>query len=362
MIRVVIVDDSPVIVELLTFALGDDPDLQIVGTAQDGEEAIRVVAEKKPDIVLMDINMPKMSGFEATRKIMETTAVPIVIMTSARDPREVAVSFEAMQAGALACLQKPTGIDHPDYEKMVGELKNTLKLMAGIPVVRRWRTRPYNVAVPERIPSLEPARSIDVVAIGASIGGPAAIETILSRLPLNFPVPVLIVQHMSEGFTGGFVDWLGKASGFPVAIPNNGDTPKPGHAYVAPEGFHMGLDPHHSIRLSRDFPENGLRPSVAYLFHSINAVCGNHTIAVLLTGMGEDGAEELLQLKNAGALTFAQDEGSAIVFGMPGVAVKRGAALYVMPPEKIADMITHLVTRSNYRMNITPDTEPELEI
>jgi two-component system chemotaxis response regulator CheB len=362
MIRVVIVDDSPVIVELLTFAIEEDPDLQVIGTAKDGEEAVRLVAEKKPDIVLMDINMPRMSGFEATRQIMGTTAVPIVIMTSARDPREVEVIFEAMQAGALACLKKPTGIDHPEYRKTMDELITTLKLMAVIPVVRRWRTVPYNGGVPEHIPAGEPARSVGVVVIGASTGGPAAIETLLSRLPYDLPVPVLIVQHISEGFTRGFVDWLEKSSGFPVSIPKNGDIPKPGHAYVAPEGVHMGLDSHHAIRLSSDPPQNGLRPSVAYLFRSIREACGNHAIAVLLTGMGEDGAEELLHLKNAGALTFAQDESSSVVFGMPGVAVKRGAAHYVMPPEKIADMITHLVTRPGNRMNISPGTGPGLEV
>lgn len=361
MIRVVIVDDSPVILELLTFGLMEDPLLQVVGTAHDGEDAIRVVAEKHPDIVLMDINMPTMDGFEATRRIMETNAVPIVIMTSARDPREVAVSFEALQAGALACLQKPTGIDHPEYGRTMGELTRTVKLMAEIPVVRRWGTRTETGEVP-RFPPREPAHTIRMIAIGASTGGPGAIETILAGLPHNLPVPVLIVQHISEGFTQGFVDWLEKTSGFPVTIPDNGDLPKPGHAYVAPEGYHMGLDSHFAIQLVRGQRENNLRPSVAHLFRSVNAVCGNHAIAVLLTGMGEDGAEELLQLKNAGALTFAQDEGSSIVFGMPGTAVKRGAALYVMPPEKIADMITYLVSQKAHTMNIMPGSTAGPEI
>ena len=362
MIRVVIVDDSPVIRELLAFALGEDKDLSIIGTATDGEEAVRRVAEKQPDIVLMDINMPKMNGFEATRQIMETTPVPIIIMTSARDPREVAVSFEAMQAGALACLQKPTGIDHPDYAKVMGELKSTLKLMAGIPVVRRWRPVPSAGAAPERIPLHEPPRSYGVIAIGASTGGPTAIEKILSRFPKNLPVPVLIVQHMSDGFIPGFANWLEKTSGFPVTIPKNGESLIPGQAYVAPEGFHMGLDNTLSIRLFTTPLENGIRPSVSHLFRSINAVCGNHVIAVLLTGMGEDGADELLNLKKGGAITFAQDESSSVVFGMPSVAIKKGAALYVMPPEKIAEMITGLVVRSGFNVNTMPGAEPGLEV
>lgn len=362
MIRVVIVDDSQVIRELLTFALGEDPNLSIIGTAKDGEEAVRVVADKRPDIVLMDINMPKMNGFEATRQIMETTAVPIIIMTSSWDLQEVEVSFEAMHAGALACLKKPTGIDHKDYEKTIGELIKTVKLMAGIPVVQRRSPVPRTGAFPDNRPWYEYPRSYSVIAIGASIGGPAAIQTILSKFPQDLPVPVLIVQHMSDGFTAGFVDWLEKASGFPVTIPKHGDILKPGQAYVAPEGFHMGLESNRLIVLSHAPKENGLRPSVSYLFRSVNAVSGNHTIAMLLTGMGEDGAEELLNLKKAGAVTFAQDEVSSVVFGMPGVAMRKGAALYVMPPEKIAEMIINFVMRPSFRVNMIPGNEPGLEV
>lgn len=344
MIRVMVVDDSPVVLEQLQFVLNDDPDLRVIGTAHDGEEAVRVVAEKKPDIVLMDINMPKMNGFEATRKIMQNTPVPIIIITSTRDPNEVAVSFEAMQVGALACLQKPPGIGHKDYEQTTRGLKKTVKLMAGIPVVRHWNTMPRSDAVSIEVPSCKPPHSYGVVAIGASTGGPPAIETILSLLPHNFPVPVLIVQHMSDGFTRGFVEWLNKSSKVPVIIPRDGEPLNPGFAYVAPEGFHMGMDNNRSIILSPAPPDGGLRPSVSYMFHSVHSVCGNRVIAVLLTGMGDDGADELLHLKNAGAVTFAQDEGSSVVFGMPGVAIKRGAALYVMPPEKIALTMTDLVS------------------
>jgi two-component system chemotaxis response regulator CheB len=362
MIRIIIVDDSLVVREHLKFVLGEDRDLLIIGTAKDGEEAVRIVGEKRPDIVLMDINMPRMNGFEATRQIMETTAVPIIIMTSSWDLREVEISFEAIQAGALACLKKPNGIDHEDYEKTVGELIKTVKLMAGIPVVQRRRPVRRNGAVPDSSSSPEVPRSYSVIAIGASIGGPTAIQTILSKFPRDLPLPVLIVQHMSEGFTTGFANWLEKASGFPVTIPKDGDTLKPGQAYVAPEGFHTGLDSNHSIRLSQAPPDNGLRPSVSHLFRSVNAVCGNHTIAVLLTGMGEDGAAELLTLKKSGAVTFAQDESSSVVFGMPGVAIKKGAALYVMPPEKIAEMICGLVMRHGFKGNMITGTESGPEV
>lgn len=342
MISIIIVDDSPVSLELLKFSFSEDKDIRVIGTAKDGEEAVRVVALKKPDLVLMDINMPKMNGFEATRHIMETNPVPIVIMTATLDPDEVAVSFEAMQAGALACLQKPTGIDNPDYINTMGTLKKTIKLMAGIQVVRRWSTSSLTDKVPASVRFQKPPRSPGIVAIGASTGGPSTIETILSLLPKDLPVPVLIVQHMSVGFIDGFVEWVAKSSGFPVKIAETGEAPQPGHAYVAPEGFHMGIDCNHLIRLSSAPPENGLRPSVSYLFRSLHTECNDRTVAVLLTGMGQDGAEELLQLKKAGAITIAQDEVSSVIFGMPGAAVKRGAALYVMPPEQIAEMIIRL--------------------
>jgi two-component system chemotaxis response regulator CheB len=216
--------------------------------------------------------------------------------------------------------------------------------MSEIKVVRRF-THETKVNPPEPnlnngLPSI---RDIQMVAIGASTGGPPVLNKLLSLLPADLSVPLLIVQHITPGFTEGFVNWLSGTSGFPVHIAIHGQQPLPGHGYVAPDNFHMGIVSGFRIGLSKHAPEHGLRPSVAYLFHTVAQVLGPNAAGVLLTGMGRDGARELLEMKNGGALTIAQDEASSIVFGMPGEAVKLGAAQYILPPEAIAAMLVSLL-------------------
>ena len=207
MIKVLIVEDSQVIRDLLTFILSSDPAIQVIGTARDGEEAVRAVREKRPDVVTMDINMPKMDGFEATRIIMETTPTPIVIVSASWDPKEVEKTFRAMEAGALAAVRKPVGIAHPDYKDQAKELIQMVKLMSEVKVIRRQsrikhgKGIPAGLAVNDLIPS---TTDVKVVAIGASTGGPPVIETILSRLPKDFRAPLLIVQHIAAGVCSGF--------------------------------------------------------------------------------------------------------------------------------------------------------------
>lgn len=291
--------------------------------------------------------MPKMNGFEATRKIMETYPTPIVIVSGNLDTREVATTFRAMEAGALAVVQRPVGIGHPDHEAMVAKLIQTVKLMSEVKVVRRWaRPRPEK-AVPKVLPEARCARTpaeIKLVAIGASTGGPTALQTILSGLPKDFPVPVLIVQHMTLGFIQGFAEWLAQTCGSPVRVAAQGQSLLPGQAYVAPDGAHLWVEAGR-IALSQDEPENGLRPSVSYLFRSVARVFGRNAAGVLLTGMGTDGAKALKLMEEQGALTIAQDKESAVVHGMPGEAIKIGAATHVLSSERIAALLTGLLKR-----------------
>lgn len=347
MIKVLIVEDLLVVREFLAYILNSDPEIDIIGVACNGEEAIESVERNRPDIITMDIVMPKMNGFEATRKIMETYPTPIVIVSGNLDTREVATTFRAMEAGALAVVQRPVGIGHPDHEAMVAKLIQTVKLMSEVKVVRRWaRPRPEK-AVPKVLPEARCARApaeIKLVAIGASTGGPTALQTILSGLPRDFPVPVLIVQHMTLGFIQGFSEWLAQASGFPVRVATQGEPLLPGQAYVAPDGAHLGVETGR-IALSQDEPENGLRPSVSYLFRSVARVFGRNAAGVLLTGMGTDGAKALKLMEEQGALTLAQDKESAVVHGMPGEAIKIGAATYVLSPERIAALLTGLLKK-----------------
>jgi two-component system, chemotaxis family, protein-glutamate methylesterase/glutaminase len=187
---------------------------------------------------------------------------------------------------------------------------------------------------------------LEIVAIGASTGGPVPIRTILSGLPVGFPVPVVIVQHISKGFSPRFVEWLAGATSLSVHLGSDGQRIEAGHVYVAPDGIHMGVGPGSRIYLSSADPEHGVRPAVSFLFRSIMKTYGGNAVGVLLSGMGMDGAEELRDMRDQGAITFAQDKGTCVVFGMPGEAVKLGAAMHVMPPDRICNALSELVTQA----------------
>jgi len=343
MIKVLVVEDSPVVREFLVHILGADPTIRVVGTAHNGEEALEAIARKRPDVVTMDVHMPRMNGLDATRLIMETCPTPIVVVSGSTDPAVVATTFAAMEAGALAVLRRPAGIGHPDHDATARELVQTVKLMAEVKVVRRWSsarrdstTRPLPPR-PERAPG-----ACRIVAIGASTGGPPVLQAILSHLPVDFPVAVLVVQHMAAGFIQGFVEWLAHSSRLPVHIAEHGGQILAGHVYVAADDLQMKVGSDGRILLTGEPPENGLRPSVSCLFRSVAEVYGSEAVAGLLTGMGRDGAEELKLLRDKGAVTFAQDKASSVVHGMPGEAIKLDAATLVLPSDKIADVLAKL--------------------
>lgn len=344
-IRVLIVDDSPVASQMLSYIFSSDPAVSVLGIASDGAEAIAMTARLKPDIVTMDIHMPGMDGFEATRSIMENMPVPIVIVSSSYDPSEISKSFRAIEAGALSIMSKPGGIGHPLHEKQARELINTVKALSEVKVItRKRRIAPAKEVI--TITEKEIARQeISMIAIGASTGGPPVIQTILAGLPKNIPVPIAIVQHISQGFTAGFASWLSDTTGFMVRVPENGENCLPGKVYVAPDSAHMVFDYGGRILLNNDPPDDLLKPSVAHLFNSTARVFREKAVGVLLTGMGKDGAEGLKMMRDMGAVTIAQDRESSIVFGMNGEAVRLGAAKYVLPPKGITQMLINLIAR-----------------
>lgn len=338
-VKVLVVDDSAVTRELLVHILNSNSGIRVIGTAQNGEEALKAVQHEKPDVITMDIIMPKMDGFETTRSIMETNPMPIIIVTSSLNLREVGVSFRATEVGALTLVQKPKGIGHPSHDKDAKELIRTVKLMSEVKVVRRWPDRRKEAPVSGSAADAgKKSDEISIVAIGASTGGPPVVRKILSGLPKDFPLPVLIVQHMAEGFVAGFVEWLNQTSAIPVHVAVHNAEAFGGHAYVAPDNVHMMVEKGR-ICLVNDGPENGLRPAVSYLFRSVTNAYGRRAVGILLTGMGKDGAAELKALREKGAITIAQDRESSVIFGMPGEAVTIDAARYILSPEEIVSFL-----------------------
>ncbi len=340
-IRILIADDSPTAREVLEHLLSAETGFRVVGQAEDGERAVALAARLRPDVVVMDIHMPGRDGYEAARGIMELCPTRIVMVSAVEDPKQVAATFRAVDAGALAVLAKPVSFIHPGYAVAADELVRTIRVMAEVKVVGRWPRRTDLRA--ERTEARQASSvGIRVVGIGASTGGPAALKELLSALRGALPAPLLIVQHISAGFTAGFVDWLAGATGYPVEVAVHGRRARPGVAYVAPDNLHMTAAPDLGIVLSDADEENGLRPSVSALFRSLAANFGADAVGVLLTGMGRDGARELRQMRDAGAVTIAQDRESSVVYGMPAEAMQLDAARYVLSPERIAGVLADL--------------------
>lgn len=362
MITVLVVEDSSVVRELLVHILSSDPKIRVIGAAGNGKEALEAVDRSRPDLVTMDVHMPGMDGLEATRVIMETNPVPIVIVTGSASMMEMEISFRAIEAGALTVIQKPVGPGHPDYEARARELIRTVKLMSEVKVVRRWARRPRKEAEAySRTLAQISAPDIRAVAIGASTGGPPVIQQILSGLPREFPIPVLIVQHMAAGFIQGFTEWLSQTSPLPIHLAINGSRLLPGHIYIAPEGLQMKVGMNGRLICSEDNPENGLRPSVSYLFRSVADVFGKNAVGILLTGMGKDGAVELKMMKEKGALTIAQDKESSIIYGMPGAASDLDAASLILPPGKISEALVSLFGKNGLLKDRAAGAQPEKE-
>jgi two-component system chemotaxis response regulator CheB len=357
-IKVLVADDSQVTRMLLVQLLNSDPRIQVIGVVNDGQAALDFLAAgvDRPDVVVMDIHMPRMDGFEATRRIMETQPLPIIICTATASPQDLAVAFRSMEAGAVACVEKPVALG-PDFEPRLHNLLQTVRLMSEVKVVRRWnRSRSAPVVPAANTPSHPriAAAGIRLIGIGASTGGPPVLQSILSGLPKDFPVPLLIVQHIARGFLPGMVDWLSQTTGLRVQIASHGAIPLPGHAYVAPDDFHLAADARGHLVLAREDAEGGLRPAVSYLFRSLADSYGANAVGVLLTGMGKDGAAELKRMKARGAYTIAQDRDSSIVHGMPGAAIELGAATQVLPADKIAGA---LIARAAGRLPFAGEIE-----
>lgn len=340
MLRAVVVDDSPTVRSLLRRILEGDGEIEVAGEARDGVEAVALVQSLRPDVVTMDIHMPRMDGLEATREIMIAAPTPIVVVTSSARAGDVTGAMSALEAGALTVLRKPSGPDSPDFEAVSRTLVSTVKTMAAVKVVRRHRR---SAPVAAASTALRGGGAVKVVAIATSTGGPQALARLLGDLPEDFAAPVLVVQHIGAGFTAGLASWLSSCVPLRVKVAEAGEPLVPATVYIAPEDQHLGVALGRRVALSSDPPLGGFRPSGTHLFQSVAAAYGPAAAALILTGMGEDGLEGLRAVHRAGGRVIAQDEASSVVFGMPAAAIRAGLADRVLPLERIAREVLSLV-------------------
>jgi len=340
MIRILITEDSEVVAVILQAIFDAEPDFQVVGRACNGHEAVRMVNELKPDLITMDIRMPVMDGFEATRMIMSTIPTPIVVISSSVDNEELRITFHALEEGALAVIEKPRGLQHPDFDKVREDLVQTIRAMAEVKLVRRTRPKASKEIFQPRIKKRNTKH--EIVALVSSTGGPQALAEIIGSLPFSYPLPILIVQHISPGFIGGLVSWLRGHTLLEIKLAENNQPINSGTIYLAPDDYHLKVDRVAGkliTKLDKSPPIHRFRPAGTALLESLNQHCGNTTIAGILTGMGSDGAEGLKKLHHSGAHTFIQNEETCIVYGMPAAALALDCVDDIIP---LADIANHL--------------------
>jgi two-component system chemotaxis response regulator CheB len=343
-IRVLLVEDSPVTLVILRRILNSSAQIEVVGEARTGLDALELIPKVQPDVICTDLHMPQMDGLEFTSEVMTLYPRPILVISAWVQEEDSPHVFQLLEAGALDIFPKPSAGLSTEDKLLNQELINKIQILAGVRVFKKKRKY------------LSPIKSLDtlseksylkpgIIAIGASTGGPQAINELFAQLPSNFPVPVICVQHICLGFLQGFLDWLASSCRLPIKIAIPGNLPKPGTIYFPPEQQHLELDDKGRFICSDSPPLEGHRPSVTVTFKSVAKLYGRATVGILLTGMGRDGAEGMQCIAQAGGLTIAQDEATSVIFGMPKEAIDLGAAKLVLPIHAIAPRLLELLQK-----------------
>jgi two-component system chemotaxis response regulator CheB len=344
-IRVLVVEDSLTVRKRLVEVLGADPDLEVVAEAPDGQRAIELCESLRPDVMTLDMILPVMTGLAVTEYVMAYCPTPILIVSSSTNRGELFKTYEALAAGALDVLEKPNARTvSGGWER---EFISTVKLISRIKVITHPRgrlTQMHRAPATTDFPARRELSQPQVVAMGASTGGPAAVLAILRELPANFPLPILVVIHLGQLFATALAEWLDGQSKIRVRYGRDREALPTSGIILAPPSQHLVLRGGH-LHLTDDPERHSCRPSVDVLFESVAREMGAGCIACLLTGMGKDGALGLLAARQAGAMTIAQNEASSVVFGMPGEAIRIGAAQRVLPIEEIAPTLVALTSR-----------------
>ena len=346
-IKVLVVDDSALMRRVIWGLLEEDPEIEVIGSAVDGQDAIEKVHKLKPDVVTLDVEMPKLDGLQTLGYLMSESPVPC-IMLSAYTPRGAETTLKALDYGATDFVQKPSGAISLNLERVKDELLSKVKVAKGIDL-KRLPFRPGQDGAVPTLTMAKPKPIVDrgsVVAIGTSTGGPRALASLLPALPKGFPAPVLVVQHMSAGFTASLAARLDKECGNRVKEAEQGEILEAGTIYLAPGDWHMEVARVGGVvkvKLDQRPPILGVRPCVDLLFQSVAETYGPKALGVVLTGMGRDGAKGLKAMKAKNAATLAQDEASSVVYGMPRAAYASGAVDRVLALGQMAAGIVELL-------------------
>jgi len=365
MIKVLLVEDSPIAKTLLSRLIDSTNDLRVVGTASTGVEGLELIPKLKPDVICTDLHMPTMDGLQFTSEVMINYPTPILVISASVQEEDTRNVFLLLQAGAVDIFPKPRAGLIQEYESIKQELINKIRILSGVKVFKRSKSAQTNLLKtevkenkqlitsiiktqpPELIAPINRS-GVKILTIGSSTGGPQALLELFSKLPPHFPIPIVCVQHISEGFLQGLLDWLSYNSDLKFRIAQHSEIPQPGIVYFPPEKHHLELDRQGRFLPSTAPPVGGHRPSVTVTFQAIAKFYRNRAIGILLTGMGRDGAEGLLELYKAGSLTIAQDENTSVVFGMPKEAISLGAAQKILPIQEIVPLLLQKLGISSF--------------
>jgi two-component system, chemotaxis family, protein-glutamate methylesterase/glutaminase len=348
-IRVLLVEDSRISLVILKRILDSSPQIEVVGEAHTGLEALTLIPKVQPDVICTDLHMPLMDGLEFTSEVMALYPRPILVISASVQEEDTHHVFRLLDAGAVDIFPKPrAGLTQND-ELLKQELINKINILSGVKVLTKKR-KSSSQTKSQQTGNLATFSSQfyptpKVVVIGSSTGGPQALCELLTQLPLNFSVPVICVQHICLGFLEGLINWLATSCQLPIQIAQPGDIPKPGQIYFPAEQQHLELDARGRFICLDSPPFEGHRPSVTVTFRSVAKFYGKTTVGILLTGMGRDGAQGMQVIAQAGGFTIAQDEASCVVFGMPQAAINLGAVKQVLPIQAIAPILLELVEK-----------------
>ncbi len=341
--KVLLVEDSLIALELLQRLLKQSAEVEIVGTARNGQEALELIPATNPSVICTDLHMGPIDGLELTQQVMEKFPRPILVISNSVQEDDTKNIFNLLQAGAVDIFPKPTSADYKDYEQVKHRLLAKIKMLSQVTVKARSGRTVLNSI--NSSPNIYDNGTLRAIAIGASTGGPQAIHKIITALPHNLPVPIICAQHIGEGFLKGLISWLKEDSQFNVKIAEVGETPLPGTIYFAPEKAHLEFDPQGQFIYSNFTSTTGTCPSIDALFRAVARIHGSSSASILLTGMGTDGVAGMQAVAAAGGTTIAQDEQSCLVFGMSKQAIAAGFVQHTLRIEEIAPFLLTKIAR-----------------